>query len=294
MKAGSHSNRKCGILIIIAAVAAINLFDSQKCHAVPIVGGRIVASEGSSISKYPYMVSLQDAHYAYGNNRNASLKWIYQHFCGGSLISERWILSAAHCVWRKNIHQIVAFIGYENIENVHDLEPYGVERTEYIYFQPSNYRNDIALLQLDREFKSQLSSNLQYAQLPPQGMKPHSNESCRIIGYGATRHAGPSQKQLFEAEVRVIGHQQCRDIIGHIWAPKNGGNTVCALGNNQDSCQGDSGGPLICRYGDGGGEYIYGLVSHGLTCGIKGMPSIYTVTRPYYDWVQLLVQKTWT
>lgn len=116
------------------------------------------------------------------------------------------------------------------------------------------------------------------------------SESCRIIGYGATRHAGPSQKQLFEAEVRVISNQQCRNIIGHIWAPKNGANTVCALGNNQDSCQGDSGGPLICRYGSAGREYIYGLVSHGLTCGIKGMPSIYTVTRPYYDWVQL-VQK---
>lgn len=47
-------------------------------------------------------------------------------------------------------------------------------------------------------------------------------------------------------------------------------------------------GPLICPYG--GQDYIYGLVSHGLTCGIQGMPSIYTVTRPYYDWVQLLLQ----
>lgn len=119
------------------------------------------------------------------------------------------------------------------------------------------------------------------------------SESCHIIGYGATRHAGPSQKQLFEADVRVIGNQHCRDIIGHIWAPKSGANTFCALGHNQDSCQGDSGGPLICQYGSEGRQYIYGLVSHGLTCGIKGMPSIYTVTRPYYDWVQLLLQQNW-
>ncbi|KAH8306195.1 hypothetical protein KR018_003683 [Drosophila ironensis] len=250
-------------------------------QAVPIVGGRIVSTVGSSTTKYPFMVSLQDV---IGGNSTRS----YSHFCGGSLISDRWILSAAHCVWRKNIYNIAAFIGYENIENIAQLEPYGLESAEYIYFQPSNFRNDIALLYMSRRYRSALAPELQFAQLPPQGMKPDRNESCRIIGYGATRHAGPSQKRLFEAEVRVISNQKCREIIGHVWAPHNGANSVCALGNNQDSCQGDSGGPLICPYG--GKDYIYGLVSHGLTCGIQGMPSIYTVTRPYYDWVQLLLQ----
>lgn len=112
---------------------------------------------------------------------------------------------------------------------------------------------------MKRRYWSYLSKDLQFAQLPPQGMQPDRNgislqnlerriyytlnplASCTIIGYGATRHAGPSQKQLFEAEVRVIDNRKCRDIIGHIWAPQNGANTVCALGNNQDSCQGDSG-----------------------------------------------------
>ncbi|KAH8277391.1 hypothetical protein KR026_010183 [Drosophila bipectinata] len=256
-------------------------FDSGQ--AVPIVGGRIVSTVGSSISKYPFMVSLQDILW-----RNATEGLSYRHFCGGSLISDRWILSAAHCIWKKNIHNIAAFIGYENIENISQLEPYGLESAEYIYFQPSNFRNDIVLLYMRQRYSSALSPDLQFAQLPPQGMKPDRNESCRIIGYGATRHAGPSQKNLFEAEVQVITNQKCRQIIGHVWAPQNGANTVCALGNNQDSCQGDSGGPLICPYG--GKDYIYGLVSHGLTCGIQGMPSIYTVTRPYYDWVQLLLQ----
>ncbi|XP_017844876.1 chymotrypsin-like elastase family member 1 [Drosophila busckii] len=267
-------------------IIVISVLYFQKNHATPIVGGRLVTTEGATNSKYPYVVSLQDVIVA-KNGQSES----YQHFCGGSLISERYILTAAHCVWKKKLQRIVAFIGYENMQNVDYLERYGVDKAEYIYFQPSNYRNDIALLHLKRDYQSQISRHLQFAQLPPPGIRPHGNESCRIIGYGATRHAGPSQKQLYEADVRVIGNQQCRDIIGHIWAPKNGENTVCALGNNQDSCQGDSGGPLICRYGSEGREYIYGLVSHGLTCGLKGMPSIYTVTRAYDDWVQLFVPR---
>ncbi|EDV90530.1 GH14137 [Drosophila grimshawi] len=191
------------------------------------------------------------------------------------------------------IEKIVAFIGYENIENVESLERYHVESAKFIYFQPSNYRNDIALLYLSRPFKSQLAKDLQFAQLPPPGMKPKINATCRIIGYGANKHAGPSQKRLSEAELSIIDNKQCQDIIGHIWAPKNGDNTVCALGNNtQDSCQGDSGGPLMCHYGLKDQLHICGLVSHGLTCGMKGMPSIYTVTKPYDDWIQLHLQKS--
>ncbi|XP_037945810.1 chymotrypsin-like elastase family member 1 [Teleopsis dalmanni] len=264
--------RFCGIVIWIT------LWISQfivEVDFAPIVRGEIVKTAHDDIKPFPFMVSLQDRVDGTYN----------KHFCGGSLIDKNWILTAAHCVWRKKLTLIVAVIGYENISNVSEF--YNVDRVEYIYFQPTNYQNDIALLHLEASYKHpELALNRIYGKLPMYGMRANRNRPCKIIGYGATRHAGQIQETLIEGEVKVITNKQCRGILGNVWAPQKGENTVCALGK-QDTCQGDSGGPLICNYN--GRDYIYGIVSHGLTCGIVGVPSIYTVTIPYIDWIRLIV-----
>ncbi|XP_061388550.1 testisin [Musca vetustissima] len=118
-------------------------------------------------------------------------------------------------------------------------------------------------------------------------MKAYRKDPCKIIGFGAKNHAGLSQDNLEEAEVYVISNKKCRHLLGYVWSPQKGGNTVCAVGYGQDTCQGDSGGPLICKYN--GVDYIYGIVSHGLTCGLSGIPSVYTVTGPYIEWIRLVI-----
>lgn len=60
---------------------------------------------------------------------------------------------------------------------------------------------------------------------------------CKIIGFGSKRHAGLPQEQLHEGEVYVISNKHCRLLLGYVWAPQKGDNTVCALGNEQDTCQ---------------------------------------------------------
>ena len=71
-------------------------------------------------------------------------------------------------------------------------------------------------------------------------MKLNTNfvkDPCKIIGFGAKKHAGLLQEELHEAEVYVITNKQCQLLLSHVWAPQKGDNTVCALGTDQDTCQ---------------------------------------------------------
>ncbi|XP_059218747.1 mite allergen Der p 3 [Stomoxys calcitrans] len=271
------------ILDILVVVFSVHL---TAILSTPIVGGQPVVRQNSwEILKYPYIASLQEKIITSDNCQ----EYYFKHFCGGTLLNHNWILSAGHCLWHKKIETVFAIIGHENLTNILPSERLPVERFEFISFQPESLQNDIALVRLKEPYFSpfQSSNNNVYGKLPLYGMKAYRKSPCKIIGFGAKHHAGQSQENLEEGEVYVISNKKCRRLLGYVWAPQRGGNTVCALGHGQDTCQGDSGGPLICNYDDV--EYIYGIVSHGLTCGLKGIPSVYTVTGPYMEWISLVI-----
>ncbi|XP_075149358.1 venom peptide isomerase heavy chain isoform X4 [Haematobia irritans] len=271
------------LLLYIFFIFSFRLF---LVHSTPIVGGKPVVRKNSwDILKYPYIVSLQEKCVTSENGE----EYHFKHFCGGTLLNSNWILSAGHCLWYKKIETVFAIIGHENLTNILPDERMPVERFEFISFQPESLQNDIALVRLKHSYIPPIlvPNKDIYGKLPLYGMKAYRKSPCKIIGFGAKHHAGQSQENLEEGEVYVISNKKCRLLLGYVWAPQRGGNTVCALGHGQDTCQGDSGGPLICKYDDV--EYIYGIVSHGLTCGLKDIPSVYTVTGPYMEWISLVI-----
>ena len=187
--------------------------------------------------KYPFMVSLQQGG----------------HFCGGSLVREDWVITAAHCVTGNN-NGLQVKIGLHNVNGTSGAITRNVDQV-IIHPQYSGWSldNDYALLHLSQPVK-----NFEPIQLITDNSHDNEPVMSTVMGWGATQSGGWGSTYLLEVDVPIdnsCGNYSNSDITN---------NMICAGDSNggEDSCQGDSGGPLIMTNDDGEYELI-GIVSWG-------------------------------
>ena len=206
-----------------------------------IVGGEEV-DPACPNCKYPFMVSLQ-----YNGGWGG-------HFCGGSLVREDWVITAAHCVQGESPSGIKIKIG---LHNVNGTTGSITRYVDDIIIHPSyiswSLNNDYALLHL-----SQPVTNFEPIQLITDNSHDNEPVMSTVMGWGATQSGGWGSNVLLEVDVPIdnsCGNYSNSDITN---------NMICAGDGNggEDSCQGDSGGPLIMTNDDGEYELI-GIVSWG-------------------------------
>lgn len=240
-------------------IEAIAYFDNIDEEADPRIVGGTEADEGA----YPFMVSLQD-HLG--------------HFCGGSVISDRFVLTAAHCVVGGPTDTIV--VGAHNIEK-NEGETIGVKRViPHPNYNSNTMKNDIALVEL----KSDIPDKYTRVRIP--GKNDYSaGDIVKAIGWGATKWQGYSAARLQEVQLPIVSDQKCDnaydDLYGGIFE-----SNVCAGPDNggKDSCQGDSGGPLF--YKSDGHFFQIGVVSWGEECATPGYYGVYTEAPYFTDWIK--------
>ncbi|XP_049749471.1 trypsin-like [Elephas maximus indicus] len=236
------------ILALLGAAVAFTIADDER-----IVGGYTCQK-----NSLPYQVSLNSV----GN-----------HFCGGSLISDQWVVSAAHCYKP----QIQVRLGEHNIKVLEGTEQF-INATKIILhpkYNSTEYDNDIMLIKLSSP--ATINSWVSNVSLPTSCAAAHTQ--CLTSGWGNTKIIGSNYPDLLQClEAPILS-----DFVCHIAYPgRITSNMICVgfLKGGKDSCQGDSGGPVVCN-----GE-LQGIVSWGYGCALIGKPGVYTKVCNYVSWIQ--------
>ncbi|XP_074594184.1 trypsin-like [Brevipalpus obovatus] len=242
----------------------------DNSHRLRIIGGR-EASRGS----WPWQVALLNHH---------SIP-----YCGGTIITPQFVLTAAHCV-RRNLyirageHDLTSDEGSEQDVKV-----------AAIYIHPNYSRetvdSDVALLHLATPLK--MNKYVSHACLPSKRDNMPINTLGTILGWGKRKNSAIfGTDKLHQAKVPIANITECRSVYEDYYISNN---MICAgfPSGRIDSCAGDSGGPLLVqRKKEKKTRWaVYGITSFGEGCGRKGKYGIYVKVPNFVKWIRRTIYK---
>uniref|UniRef100_A0A8C6UBC8 Peptidase S1 domain-containing protein n=1 Tax=Neogobius melanostomus TaxID=47308 RepID=A0A8C6UBC8_9GOBI len=243
---------------------------SSVCGQPPL-NPRIVGGQPAPEGAWPWQVSI---HRGRG------------HICGGSLINNLWVLSAAHCFQSGSASDNTVFIGRQSQENANanEVRRTIVEVINHESYDDSTNDNDIALLKMASTVT--FTNYIRPVCLAASGSTFHAGTDSWVTGWGDINFgiSLPSPQNLMEVEVPVVGNRKCNCNYAEIILITD--NMICAglEAGGKGSCQGDSGGPMVSKQNS---RWIQsGVVSFGKRgCTPPNSPTVYARVSRYQSWI---------
>jgi hypothetical protein len=242
-----------------------------------LTGARIVGGAEAKANSWPWQCRLY-----------ISLGDGYVSLCGASILDNKFLVSAAHCMFNseKNFARIPesqykVFCGDHNRRQTESTEQMVTVRKITVHegYNPRDNPNDIAILELSTSLT--FNNFVSPICLPPADVPVGSK--CVVTGWGDTEHTA-DDSVLQQVIVPIVSQSDCR-----VRYPRLTAGNLCAglTEGGKDSCQGDSGGPFVCKVN--GRWELQGVVSYGAGCADPGYYGVYTRVTAFKTWIQ---QKT--
>jgi len=238
---------------------------------------KIVGGQETEQHEYPWQVGLMRSEFS------------SRPFCGGSIISNKEILTAAHCTAEMKPSNIWVMVGGHNMGDSTTKE----ERVEVCAikdhpdYNDRSLNNDLSILVLCKELK--LGKEVSPVCLPVESGRGEGYEGQEAIvsGWGTTSSGGSQPDTLQEVGVVTMSNRQCASPPNVYPASQITDAMICAAAKGKDSCQGDSGGPLVTNMGPTSGKsyYLIGVVSWGKGCAEENAPGVYARVTQELDWI---------
>ncbi|XP_072017215.1 chymotrypsin-like protease CTRL-1 [Amphiura filiformis] len=223
-----------------------------------------------------------------------------EYFCGATLISPQWAVTAAHCV--EGIAATTPLnLTFGQLDQNAPPSNTRVEVTTTNIISHPDYNsvttnNDIALLKLGTSVDiTPVCVNSNVLEQPTFRSTATNPNPCYVVGWGETSSGGPSSGTLQQVASQLVSNAICKAAYGASYITDQ---MICTdTSNNSGSCQGDSGGPLMCRKstsivtGNGDAWELVGITSYKLLgCANPAYPDVLARVSQFHSWIQSKIE----
>ncbi|KAJ8675592.1 hypothetical protein QAD02_011378 [Eretmocerus hayati] len=226
----------------------------------PLIGGR-----NAAVSDFPYFVAVE---------------FLQIQICGGSIVSNKFVLTAAHCFELSNKTDAYKIRSGTEIEGKGGMLHSLVNFEKHPSFREDGVGglfNDIALARIEQIFK--FDQFRQRINLFAAGEKCEDKTIATIVGFSIRKYE--NSHRLSSTTIRIVSHSYCNASWIHLDGSPIPDTVLCAgvANGSRDTCGGDSGGPLIID------KRLAGITSFGVDCGTYSLPSVYTEVASFRQWI---------